>query len=355
MAKSSTAKSRRNVLGRKLSTLMSSTSVPVEVGKGSGKAKAKTRKTNSRTSKKKAKSNKSNKRVSSKAARTKSIKRNSGEASGFSKRIQFIPITKVFANPEQPRQKFDKSELEELASSIKKLGVIQPVLLRPVSKGNREVFEIVAGERRFRASRLAGLKQIPGIVTNLTDKETIQIALVENIQREDLNPIEEAQAYARLTEEFNMTQKDIAETVGRERASIANFIRLLNLPEQIQTYVKNNKLSMGHAKAILSVKEEGAQLSLAKKAITENLSVRALETIVSRVVVLDVGKRASGPKQGRARATASNPFPEVVDRMRRRLGTKVSLHHHNSGRGRIEIDYFSESELDRVVELICGN
>ena len=334
MARSGAAK-RRKVLGRKLSSLMSSTSVPVEVGKKSKKKQTK-KKSNTKA--------KAPKRQSS---------AQKGESSGFSKRIQFIPITKVFANPDQPRQKFSRTELEELASSIKKLGVIQPVLVRPVQRGNREVYEIVAGERRYRASKIAGLKQIPVIATQLSDIETIQIALVENVQREDLNPIEEAQAYSRLTEEFKMTQKDIAETVGKDRASIANYLRLLNLPEQIQTYIRQDKLSMGHAKAILGVKEEGAQLSLAKKVISENLSVRALEAIVSRVVVLDVGKRASGPAKRKIKATATNPFPEVVDRMRRTLGTKVSLHHHSSGRGRIEIDYFSEQELDRLVDLIC--
>lgn len=265
--------------------------------------------------------------------------------------VRFIDVDRIVNNPAQPRQEFKEAEIVELAESIRALGIIQPILVRPAKYAQAGNFEIVAGERRWRASKLAGLKQVPCISQDLSDRETLEIALVENIQRSNLNPVEEAKAYQRLMDEFSLSQEEVAQRVGKDRASVSNYIRVLRLHASVIELLREGKLSMGHAKAILTIKEPAAQASLAKKVINENLSVRALEQIVSRVVVLDNGQTAKSKKGGVQ--DQINPFPEVVDRMRNALGTKVSVKHHNSGRGRIEIEYFSEQELDRVVEHIC--
>ena len=270
--------------------------------------------------------------------------------------VHFIPIEKISSNPSQPRQRFMDSELRELADSIRTKGMLQPVLVRPSPNklGGEAAYEIVAGERRWRAAKLAGLHQLPVIIRHIGDGESLELALVENVQREDLNPVEQAQAYQRLSDEFNLSQQEVADKVGKDRASIANFTRLLKLPPDVLDLLRSNELSMGHAKAILAVKEQSAQSSLARKAVKEGLSVRALEAIVARVVVLDSGRRLVS-RDGRLGAgkSASKSFPEVIDRMRNSLGTKVDIRHQRSGRGKIEIEYFSEQELDRIVEHIC--
>ncbi|NDC37383.1 MAG: ParB/RepB/Spo0J family partition protein [Proteobacteria bacterium] len=269
--------------------------------------------------------------------------------------VRFVAVSTVKPNPKQPRTEFNESEIAELADSIRTLGVLQPVLVRPNSSAPGE-YEIVAGERRWRASQRAGLTQIPVIVKELTDLATLEIALVENIQRSNLSPLEEARAYQRLADEFSLSQKEIAERVGKDRASVANYMRLLGLPPAVLDLLQMGQITMGHAKAILTVKEPNAQIGLAKKVVAENLSVRALEAIVSRVVVLDSGRKGKTkdeetPGGGYLR---SADFPEVTDRLRAALGTKVLVRHHDSGRGRIEIEYFSEQELDRLVELLTG-
>ncbi len=271
-----------------------------------------------------------------------------------SPRVQFVNIEDVVGNPAQPRQEFKEAEIVELAESVRALGVIQPILVRPAKYVTTAKFEIVAGERRWRASKLAGLKQVPCIIQDLSDRETLEIALVENIQRSNLNPVEEAKAYQRLMDEFALSQEDVAQRVGKDRASISNFVRILKLPSAVLELLREGKLSMGHAKAILTIKEPAAQLNLAKKVINENLSVRALEAITSRAVILDNNQNSKLRREGMAGIEKINPFPEVVDRMRNSLGTKVIVKHHSSGRGKIEIEYFSEQELDRLVEQICG-
>ena len=279
--------------------------------------------------------------------------------------IRFISVEIIAGNPSQPRQDFKEAELKELADSIKSKGVLQPVLLRPALSSQEEKprFEIIAGERRWRAAKLAGLERIPAIVRDLDDREALELSIIENVQRENLSPIEEAHAYQRLAADFSLSQQDIAEKVGKDRASIANYLRLLKLPSEVIDLLRGNQISMGHAKAILSIREPSAQLSLARKVVKESLSVRDLEAIVSRVVVLDAGHRLSGKAAEAAKEAAAksisnipanfNVFPEVIDRMRNALGTKVVIKHHRSGRGRIEIEYFSEAELDRIVEHIC--
>lgn len=262
--------------------------------------------------------------------------------------VQYLAIESVIPNPKQPRQEFLQQELQELSESIKTLGILQPVLVRPAAEEGR--FEIVAGERRWRAATLAGLKQIPVLVRTLSERETLEIALVENIQRANLNPIEEATAYQRLVDEFGLSQQTVAERVGKDRASVANYLRLLKLPEFVLNLLKEGKITIGHAKAILTVREPTAQASLARKILAENLSVRQLEAIVSRKVRLDSKQRDSDVGgEGDSTTTA-----DVVDRLRRGLGTKVLLNHHRSGRGKIVIEYFSEQELERLVEHLCA-
>lgn len=268
--------------------------------------------------------------------------------------VRFVRVGDLFPNPKQPRQEFNQQEINELADSIKVMGLLQPVLVRPAQSFGPGKYEIVAGERRWRAASAVNLQQVPVIIKELTDQEVLEIGLVENIQRSNLSPLEEARAYQRLADDFNLSQREIAERVGKDRASVANYMRLLSLPEQILEMLKNGQITMGHAKAILTVKEPGAQLGLAKKVISESLSVRALEAIVSRSVVLPGARRVGAKEDARSEDQSSmrSDFPEVTDRLRTALGTKVVIRHHESGRGRIEVEYFSEQELDRLVEII---
>ena len=266
--------------------------------------------------------------------------------------IRLLNISEITRNPEQPRKDFHEDEIKSLAESIKSVGIIQPIMVRP----NRDAagYQIVAGERRFRAAQLAGFTQVPVIIESFFDKEALEVALIENIQRENLNPIEEALAYKKLMDDFGFTQQQLSERVGKERTTVANVLRLLGLPDQVVQMIRESKLSMGHAKAILSVKEPSAQISLAKKVLAEDLSVRALEAIVSRVVVLDTGKKSvvSLPASQQNSEIAPH-FAELLERLRRELGTKVTLKHHRSGKGKIEIDYFSDQEFERLVDHLC--
>lgn len=256
-----------------------------------------------------------------------------------------VEITKIVANASQPRHDFNEEELQELSASIKLHGILQPLLVRPIDGGK---YEIVVGERRYRAAKVAGLKKLPVIIKDLTDKESFELAIIENVQRDDLNPIEEAEAYQRLVDEFGLTQIEVADRVGKDRVTISNAIRLLKLPKEVLALVQDGSLSAGHAKAILAVKEPSVQKNLAKKVIDENLSVRRLEDIVSRVVVL----REQKPKKVKADGSS---FPEVAERLRQTFGTKVIIKHQKSGSGKIEISYFSEEELDRLIAMLCGD
>ncbi len=261
-----------------------------------------------------------------------------------------VQIDKLHNNPDQPRQQFDVQELKELAASITTMGVLQPILVRPLPLGatGEQHYQIVAGERRWRAAKEAGLTHVPVLIKDLDERETLEIALVENVQRNDLNPVEEAKAYQRLVEQYNLTQEEVAEKVGKDRASVANFLRLLKLPQEVIDLLSDESISMGHAKVIMTVREPAVQRSLAKKVVDEQLSVRKLEEIVAGVVVLDA-KNREGRKKSREIA-----FPEVIDRLRQSLGTKVAIKHQRSGKGKIEISYFSEDELDRIVDLLSN-
>lgn len=276
---------------------------------------------------------------------------------GAGERIQFLDISKVQANPAQPRKIFLDSEIRELADSIRNMGVLQPIVVRS-SKEQDGVFEIVAGERRFRASKMAGLTAIPAIIKELSDWESLEIALVENVQRAELNPVDEAQAYQKLMDQYSLSQEAVAERIGKERTTVANLVRILKLHPEVLKLVRDAKLSLGHAKALLAVKDTSAQFSLAKKCLEEGLSVRAVEALASTAAVLDGQKRAAlhGKDLSIAgRLQSSNQsFPDVLERLRRALGTKVLIRHNKSGRGKIEIEYFSEVELERLVEKISA-
>ena len=256
---------------------------------------------------------------------------------------RMIDINLIINNPKQPRQEFREADLAELAESIKELGVLQPILLRPSSVENG-MYEIVAGERRWRACSRLKLKEVPVIVKEMSDVEALEIAIVENVQRQSLSPLEEAEAYKRLSDEFHLSQQQIALRVGKDRSTISNFLRILKLPSEVQSLIESSVISIGHAKAILTVKEPKAQLNLAKKCVEEKLSVRELEEIVGRVVSL---KSKGGSKKVKS---SNSDFPEVCDRLRNIFGTKVRIvHSKKTSSGKIEISYFSEDELDRLV------
>ncbi len=238
----------------------------------------------------------------------------------------------------QPRTTINDASLEELKASIKKSGVIEPVLVRPVAHGT---YELVAGERRLRASQAVGVTEIPAIIKTLTDQEALELSLVENIQREDLNPIEEARGYGRLLDEFGYTQEAIAGAVGKDRATVANLLRLLSLPEEIQQGVRDGAVTMGHARALLSVPDRVTQLELFNQVQAEQLSVRQTERLAGAWV---------GPKRRRARR-GDPQLKGLEDELRRVLGTKVTLTARKKG-GRMVIEYFSQEDLTRLLTIL---
>jgi ParB family chromosome partitioning protein len=253
--------------------------------------------------------------------------------------IQQIDIGLINPNPYQPRQSFDQERLEELAQSIKDFGLLEPVILRPIG----ESYQIVAGERRVRACQLAGLSKVPAILRDYEDLQMMQVALIENLQRENLNPIEEAEGYQRLMKEFGFTQSKVAESVGKKRSSVANTLRLLNLGEVERKLVQDGSLSLGHAKVLLSVTSEKRRAQLAQKVVREELSVRELEALLK--------KPRSVP-----RGTFKVKSPELVEleeNLQRHLGTKVSVS-YKQGAGKISIEYYSDEELERLLELFAS-
>jgi ParB family chromosome partitioning protein len=259
--------------------------------------------------------------------------------------VQYVDVARISANPEQPRVDFPEQEINELSESIKALGVLQPILVRPWQGS----YQIVAGERRFRASIRAGLSQVPVLIKELSDRDTFEVALVENVQRLNLNPLEEARGYQRLMDEFNLNAQEVAARVGKDRATVANLVRILKLPAAVMEYLREGIITVGHAKAILTVKEPAAQTSLAQKVIDESLSVRALEAIVSREVILEEPKK---PRVGKRIESAQ--FPEIEERLRNALGTKVTIRRSKKG-GAVELHFFSDSELDRLIDILSSS
>ncbi len=252
--------------------------------------------------------------------------------------ITDIELDKIVPNEYQPRKVFDDEKLKELAASIKEQGVIQPVIVHRAGSG----YQLIAGERRWRASRLAGLKTIPALVKEATRREFLEMALIENIQREDLNPLEAAEAYRRLQDEFKLTQEDLARRVGKERSTVTNFLRILSLPKEIKHELATGGLSMGHAKALLSIERVRDQAKAALMIVKKGLSVREAEALANRL--------KNPPKEKKARP--SHELKTVEEKLRKALGTKVSVASKSKG-GRIVIEYYSTEELDRILEKIC--
>lgn len=251
-----------------------------------------------------------------------------------------LEITRIIPGEQQPRKIFKDTALHDLAASIKEKGVLQPVL---VSRTGDGTFRLIAGERRWRASALAGLKKIPAIIKDAASAESFEMALIENIQREDLNPVETAEAFSRLMKEFNLTQEDISSRVGKDRATVANYIRLLKLPEEIKTFINDGVLSMGHARALLSVEGSANQLEAARQIIHKGLSVRETETLAK--------KQGSSAKKKTLHKKKDPQIASLEERLIRSLGTKVRIHHKGRA-GRIEIEYYSLEELDRLLDVL---
>lgn len=252
-----------------------------------------------------------------------------------------LRITEVEPNREQPRKKFDEDSLLELADSIKQFGVLQPLLVQ-----KREgYYEIIAGERRWRAAKMAGLKEIPVIIKDFTDQQIVEISLIENIQREDLNPIEEALAYKRLLDEFNLKQDEVAERVSKSRTAVTNSVRLLKLDERVQQMVIDEMITTGHARALLAAEDKELQYKLAMKVFDERLSVREVERLMKLMT--------SKPKKEPEKPEVKNQFiyQDLEESMKALLGTKVSINHKANNQGKIVIDYYSNEELERLIYL----
>lgn len=252
-----------------------------------------------------------------------------------------IAITKVEPNRKQPRKFFDEDKLQELADSIKQFGLLQPILVQD----RKDYYEIIAGERRWRAARLAVLKEVPVIIKNYSDQEIVEIALIENIQREDLNPIEEAQAYKRLLEEFNLKQDEVAERVSKSRAAVTNSIRLLKLGDRVQQMVIDDMISTGHARALLAVEDEEEQYNLAQKIFDEKLSVRDIEKMVK-----NLHKPVKVKKLDDKALQAI--YLDIEDKLKQKLSTKVAVTSKGEGTGKIEIEFYSHEDLERILEMI---
>lgn len=274
-------------------------------------------------------------------ARAPSEKAQAAAAGGVSK----IPIEQIHADKANPRRSFAEAELEELAQSLKQQGVLQPILVRREGKGYR----IIAGERRWRAAQRAGLAELPVIVREASDAEAYELALVENIQREDLNPLEEAEAYRRLLEERKMTQEQVADRVGKDRSSVANSLRLLHLPNEIKQLVVEGDLDMGHARAILGLGSAKEMVLLARQVVTEKLTVRETE---ARVKAARGTEGVSSAKKKVAAGRLSPDARKLVEDLQRKLGTKVRLVEKGAGKGRLEVDFFSYEDLDRIVAVM---
>ena len=256
-----------------------------------------------------------------------------------------MDITKVEPNREQPRQKFDEDAVLELAESIKQFGVLQPLLVQEKD----DYYEIIAGERRWRAAKLAGVKKIPVIIKKLTAQEIMEISLIENIQREDLNPIEEAMAYKRLLTEFNLKQDEVAERVSKSRTAVTNAMRLLKLNDKVQQMVIDEMLTTGHARALLGIDDQEKQYVLAQKIFDEKLSVRDTEKLV-KSIQNEKKNRTNVQKEIDPKLEAI--YHDLEEQMKGILGTKVSINHKDEEKGKVEIEYYSQDELDRIIDLL---
>ncbi len=258
-------------------------------------------------------------------------------------KVFMVKLSQVEPNRKQPRKQFDEDALLELAESIKQFGVLQPLLVQKKD----DYYEIIAGERRWRASKMAGVKDIPVIVKNFSEQETVEISLIENIQRENLNPIEEAAAYKRLMEEFHLKQDTIAERVAKSRTAVTNSMRLLKLDERVQQMLISEMLTTGHARALLSIEDKELQYNTAVKVFDEKLSVRETEKLVKEVL------KPAGKEKPQEKDRAQDLiYEQLEEKIKGIIGSKVAIHRKTKDKGKIEISYFSQEELERIVELL---
>lgn len=258
-------------------------------------------------------------------------------------REQLVSIAQIEPNQEQPRKYFNEDQLNELAESVKNFGILQPLLVQ--RKG--EFYEIIAGERRWRAAKLAGLKEVPVLIRDYTKQQTLEIALIENVQRADLNPIEEAKAYQMLVQEFGLKQEEVAERVSKNRATITNSMRLLKLDGRVQQMLVENLISGGHARALLGLEDKEQQYELAKKVRENQLSVRQVEKLVKMMTAPKKEKKADTEERD-----LSFIYRDIEEKLKSVMGTKVTINKKDKNKGRIEIEYYSPAELERIVELL---
>lgn len=256
---------------------------------------------------------------------------------------QMMKINMVEPNRDQPRKNFDEDALLELADSIKQFGILQPLLVRK----RKDYYEIIAGERRWRAAKMASIKEVPVIIKEYSEQEIIEIGLIENIQRENLNPIEEAMAFKRLLEEFNLKQDEVAERVSKSRTAVTNSMRLLRLDGRVQQMIIDDMITTGHARALLAIDDKEQQYTLANKIFDEKLSVRETEKLI---------KDIKNPKKPKEKKVIENAFiyKDIENKMKEIIGTKVSVASKGNGKGKIEIEYYSDKELERVFEMILS-
>lgn len=260
-----------------------------------------------------------------------------------------VSIDKVEPNAEQPRKAFDEDALMELSDSIKQHGVLSPLWVHEVKNGKETFYEIIAGERRWRAAKKAGLKEVPIIIMDLTEQEIVEISLIENIQREDLNPIEEALAYKKLLDEFNLKQDEVAERVSKSRTAVTNSMRLLKLDDRVQQMVIDEMISTGHARAILAITDKDKQYEFAQRVFDEKLSVRDVEKEVKKLS----SEKSNEPKpESKIDPKLLTIYNDLQEQMKKTLGTKVAIVPKDNKKGKIEIEYYNQDELDRLVMMI---
>ena len=254
-----------------------------------------------------------------------------------------VKITMVEPNREQPRKNFDEDALQELADSIKQFGLLQPILVQD----RKTYYEIIAGERRWRAAKLAGLKEVPVIIRDYTDQEIVEISLIENIQREDLNPREEAQAYKKLLTEFNLKQDEVAERVSKSRTAVTNSMRLLKLCDEVQQMIIDDMISTGHARALISIEDPEQQYMIAQRVFDEKLSVREVEKLVK-----DLNKPQKPKKEIIEDKSLDIIYQDIEEKLKQSLGTKVSISSKGNGAGKLEIEFYTHDDLDKMIELL---
>ena len=317
---------RKNGLGRGLDAFFPDRTSAV---------KESTRKTTTKTVKAEKKTGETEKEAGNTVA---AKRKTAGSKSG----AMFVKISSVEPNINQPRKQFDEDALLELSESIKQYGILQPLLV----SDKKDYYEIIAGERRWRAAKLAGLKEVPVIVKEFTDQELVEISLIENIQREDLNPVEEAMAYKRLIDEFHLKQDEVAERVGKSRTAVTNSMRLLKLSEKVQQMLIDEMITAGHARAILAISDKEKQETVAMKVFDEKLSVRETEALVKRML-----EPPKTEKKSKFTTAEDAIYESLEEKMKSIMGTRVQIHRKKNDKGKIESEYYSKDELERIIDL----